>query len=331
MSILIILVLLFLTLCLLVSSKSYLSVPIYELKRRSRLGDQHAKSLYSVASYQNGYKLLNNLLILVLSSFIYLLIFKDFNNYWAFGLALVYTFMIFLWLPKRPAGWLANYLAVLLAKPLKVILSYTNPISLKLYKSLNSYSRYTHTGIYEEADFFHLIEQQKTQPDSRLKDYQLDVIKNVLDFNKSKVLDLMTPKRKVKSISSEDSLGPVVLTELHASGHHYFPIYLDKDSDIIGVLNAELVDENHDSKVSKLMDSKVYYANESQDSGEILQAMMATGRHLFVVLNDHGDYSGIITSKDILKSLVGESVIEDLDSYEDKAAVLLRSKAQKDQ
>ncbi len=328
MSTLIILVLLVLTVVLLLSSKSYLSVPVYELKRRSRSGDKLSKSLYSVASYKNSYKLLNNLLILVFSSVIYLLVVKHFASFWAFIFIIAYTCTIFFWLPRRAAGKMSDYLALLLSKPFKTILVYTHPISLKLFKSLNNYSRYTHTGIYEEADFFHFIEQQKTQSDNRLKDYQLDIIKNVLDFNKSKVLDLMTPKRKVKSMSVEDSLGPIVLSELHASGHHYFPIYQDKDSNIVGVLNAELVGENHDQKISKLMDSKVFYANEGQEVSEILQAMVSTGRHLFVVVNDHGDYSGIITSRDILKSLVGESIVDGLDDYEDKE--IAKSKAKKD-
>ncbi|HUY53144.1 MAG TPA: CBS domain-containing protein [Candidatus Dormibacteraeota bacterium] len=328
MSTLIILVLLILAVVLLLSSKSYLSVPVYELKRRSRSGDKLSKSLYQVASYKNSYKLLNNLLILVLSTVIYLLIAKNFTSFWAFVFIVIYTCTIFFWLPRKATGKISNYLALLLSKPLKTVLTYTHPISLKLFKSLNSYSRYTHTGIYEEADFFHFIEQQKNQTDNRLKGYQLDIIKNVLDFNKSRVLDLMTPKRRVKSMSVEDSLGPIVLSELHASGHHYFPIYKDKDSNIVGVLNAESVGENHDQKISKLMDSKVFYANEGQEASEILQVMMSTGRHLFVVINDHGDYSGIITSKDILKCLVGESIVEDLESYEDKD--ITKSKTKKD-
>ncbi|HEY5268658.1 MAG TPA: CBS domain-containing protein [Candidatus Saccharimonadales bacterium] len=329
MSILIILVLLVISLGLLLSSKAYLSIPVYELKRRSRSGDKLSKTLYLVASYQKSYELLNNKLVLILSSVIYILIVRHFNIYWAFVLVIAYTFFVFYWLPKKPVGRISNYLAMLLSKPLHWVLNYTNPITLKFFKSLNNYSRYTHTGIFEEADIFHLIEQQKTQADSRLEDYQLDIVKNVLDFNKSKVAGLMTPKRRVKSISASDSLGPVVLTELHSSGHHYFPIHQDKDTNIIGVLNAEQVGDKHSLKVTELMDTKVFYANEKQEASEILQAMITTGRHLFIVVNDHGDYSGIITSKDILKALVGELVIDDLDSYEDKAVISSKFKDKK--
>jgi CBS domain containing-hemolysin-like protein len=317
MSIILILVLLVLTLCLLLSSKAYLNIPVYELKRRSR-SDPKAKTLYSVASYQNSYKLLNNALILISSTFIYILIVRHFKDLWAFIFVIIYTFVVYYWLPRRKPGTISNYLANLLAKPLRYILGYTEPISIRLFKVSKTYIRYIHTGIFEEADIYHLIEQQKTQPDSRLKDYQLDVIKNVLDFNKLKVSDLMTPKRKVKAISADDSLGAIVLAELHESGHHYFPVYQEKASHIIGTLNADVVGDNHDSKVIRLMDKRVIYANEDQDVGEILQLMMSTGRHLFIVLNDNGDYSGIITSKDILKALMGESVIDNIDSYVDQ-------------
>jgi CBS domain containing-hemolysin-like protein len=329
MSTLIIIVLLILTLSLLLSSKSYFSIPVYELKRRSRSNDKLSKTLYSVASYQNSYKLLNNLLILILSSATYLLIIRHHKYYWAFIFVFIYTFVIFFWLPRRKSGKISNYFATLLAKPLKFVLHYTDPISIKLFKASKTYQRYTHTGIFEEADIYHLIEQQKTQNDSRLKGYQLDVIKSVLDFNKLLVLDLMTPKRKVKSISADDSLGPIVLTELHDSGHHYFPVHQDKESNIVGTLNAELIAEGRDTKISKLMDPKVIYVNEEQEVGEVLQMMTTTGRHLFIVLNDNGDYSGIITSRDILKALMGESIIDDLDSYEDKETVSAKTKTEK--
>ena len=321
MSILLIFILIILTLVLLLLSKAYMAIPLYELKRRSRL-DPKAKTLYSVASFQNSYKLLNNFLVLILSTFTFILIIRKFSGLWEFIFVAIYTFVMFYWLPRKKAGLISNYLAELLAKPIKSVLTYTDPVSVKLFKASKTYQRYMHTGIFEEADIYHLIQQQKTQPDSRLKDYQLDVIKNVLDFNKLKVIDLMTPKRKVKSISADDSLGPVVLAELHNSGHHYFPVYQDKPTHIIGTLNAEMVGENHDTKVIRLMDKKVIYANEDQEVGEILQLMMSTGRHLFVVLNDNGDYSGIITSKDILKALMGDSVIDNIDSYKDEEPII---------
>lgn len=325
MSIILVLVLLAVTLSLILSYKAYLDVPVYELKRRSR-SDKKSKTLYLVASYQNSYKLLNNTLILILSTFSYILIIRNFSDFWAFIFVIIYTAIVFYWVPRKKAGPISYYLANLLAKPLKYVLNYTDPVSVKLFKVSKTYIRYIHTGIFEEADIYHLIEQQKTQSDSRLKDYQLDVIKNVLDFNKLTVSDLMTPKRKVKAISADDNLGAIVLAELHESGHHYFPVYQDKENHIIGTLNADIVGDNHDSKVIRLMDKKVIYANEDQEVGEILQLMMSTGRHLFVVLNDSGDYSGIITSKDILKALMGDSVIENIDSYVDKGVDDLPSK-----
>jgi CBS domain containing-hemolysin-like protein len=275
-----------------------------------------------VAAYQRSYRVLNSLLVLILTSFLYVLTVHHFKkDLWAVALVFVFTFIIFFWIPKRPAGHFSNYLAKLLAKPLKFILGYFDPISSKVFKSQSVYKRYSHTGIYEQADVYHLIDQQKKQEDNRLEDYQLDIIKNVLDFNKLKVSDLMTTKRRVKSLSADDSLGPIVLTELHDSGHHYFPIYQDKETNIVGVLNADTIGENVSSKIASLMDSKIMYANEEQEVGEVLHAMLASGRNLFIVLNEGANYIGIITSKDILKALVGELIIDDLDLYENKELV----------
>jgi CBS domain containing-hemolysin-like protein len=277
--------------------------------------------LYQVAAYQRSYRILNSLLILILTSFLYVLTVNHYKEFYSVIIIFILTFIIFFWLPKRPAGRFSNYLAKLLSKPLRFVLGYFDPISSKVFKSESVYKRYSHTGIYEQADVYHLIEQQKKQEDNRLEDYQLDIIKNVLDFNKLKTIDLMTTKRKVKSLSASDNLGPIVLNELHDSGHHYFPVYQDKENDIVGILNSDTLAEKSSSKISNSMDTKIMYANEEQEVSEVLHAMLASGRNLFIVLNDNATYTGIITSKDIIKALVGELIVDDLDLYENKQLV----------
>jgi CBS domain containing-hemolysin-like protein len=322
MSIVLILILAIIGVFLEITAKAYLAVPNYELKRRSRAGDKFSKTLYLVASYQNVYKLFNNSLLIIVSTFFYILAVAKSSGSVAFLLVFLYTFFIFFWSPRRPVSKLANFLARVSAKPLKFVLGYFNPIALKLFKSLNTYKRYKHTGMFEAADVFHLIEQQKSQADNRIDEYQLEIIKDVLEFNNQRVLEVMTPKRKVKAIAASDSLGPVVLDELHATGHHYFPVYEDKPNNIIGTLNLDYVSNSKTSpKVSSVMDQKLVYANEEQSVSEILQAMIKSNRPIFIVINEKGDYSGIITIRDTLRELVGEDVIDDIASYENKDAV----------
>jgi CBS domain containing-hemolysin-like protein len=329
MGIVIILILFILILCLSLAAKTYLSVPIYELKRRSRSDTKLSKTLYQVASYQKSYWLLNDLLVLILTTSLYVVTVNSFGWIWASLFTLIFTYVIFFWLPKRSPGKLSTNLAILLARPLKFILRHIDPLFLKVFKTSSEHNNQPHTGIYEASDIYRLIDQQKNQDDSRLENYQLEIIKNVLDFSKLKVQDVMTPKRKVKSLSADDNLGPVVLTELHDSGHHYFPIYQNKDANIVGTLSVEMIGDNSSSKISQIMDPKIMYANEEQEISEVLHAMLASGRHLFVVLNDSGNYSGIITSKEILKSLVGELVIDDLELYENKELVTAKFKTDK--
>jgi CBS domain containing-hemolysin-like protein len=185
--VIVILLLLFSSLTIILS-KSYLSVPVYELKRRSKLGDKLSKDLYLVASYERTYSIFNKVLILLLSTFFYIIAVTKSSGIFAFILVLLYTFLVFFWLPRTKQSRLSDYLASLSAKPLKLILSYLNPLILKFHRSTSPHKRYGHTGIFEESDIYHFIDQQKSQEDSRVEGYALDVIKSVLDFNKSRVL-----------------------------------------------------------------------------------------------------------------------------------------------
>ncbi|HUC95810.1 MAG TPA: CBS domain-containing protein [Candidatus Saccharimonadia bacterium] len=322
MSLLLILVIFFVSLGLVLITKAYFNLPLYELKRQSREGSKNSKSLYKVASFDFSYKVLQKIVLIVLSSYFFLICATTYKAWLALILMAVYILIIFIYLPTKKVGSISNKLAVLMSKPLVFILSYTTPLVSKLYRS-KDVKRYNHTGIYEVSDIYHLVEQQKKQEDSRLEDYQIDILKSVLEFNKQKVSDVMVPKRKVKAISIDEVLGPIVLDELHESGHHCVPVFSDDKDNIVGVIDTNSISSTkHNSpKAGDIMDSKVIYTHEDQDLSQLLQLMVKSNRQLFVVVNSKADYSGIITASDVLKALVGETIADDFSFHEDKTLV----------
>ena len=78
-----------------------------------------------------------------------------------------------------------------------------------------------HTGLYEREDFLALIEQQRGQEDSRFSNDELSLLTHALTYSEKIVSDVMVPRKVVRSVRAEEVVGPIMMGELHDSGHPY--------------------------------------------------------------------------------------------------------------
>jgi CBS domain containing-hemolysin-like protein len=182
--------------------------------------------------------------------------------------------------------------------------------------------------LYERADLLDLIDKQQVQTDNRMEQAELDIAKHALTFGDKIVRDVMTPRRAVKMIPADEDLGPVLMSELHDSGHSRFPVYEDKQDNIVGVLFLrDLINSKSRGKTKNLAKGKVMYLHEEQSLYEGLQAVLKTRQHLYIVVNDFEEYVGIVTIEDILEEIVGKQILDEFDRYEDIRAVAARAAA----
>lgn len=308
-------------------AKVYRSVPLFELKRRARAGNKVAKSLYKVASYQYSSQFVLLLLATVVSAVFFVLISRRSPLWVALIASLVLIWFAYIWVPRSSIDIFSQYLAQICAKPLAWLLQYVHGPFNSVHKR---FTKPPHTGLYEMSDLVRLLAAQQKQNDNRIDKFQIDLLKRVIDFGDIKVFDLMTPKRKVQSISGKEILGPVVLSELHKSGHSHFPVYEGKASNIVGILNIfGLPNSKLTVTVYELMSPSLNYINEEQQASEVLQAIAKTAQDVFIVINSDQDYVGIITARDILKTLVGDFIVGGFDQYDNREMVANRFAAKK--
>jgi len=300
-------------------AKVYRSVPLIELKRRARNGHEPAKSIYRVAGYKRSSQFLLLFLASIASAGFFILSTLRSPIWVAFIVDVTLIWLAYIWVPRSPVNVISQWFAQVLAKPLAWLLQYIHPI-------INSFSKKKtkpkHTGIYENSDIVRLLSAQQKQNDNRVDDFELELLKRVVDFADKKVLDVMTPKRKVYGVSIEDTLGPIVLSELHKTKHSYFPVYDGKEENIIGVLSiVSLTGIKRSVSVSEAMSPVVYYINEEQTLGQVLRVVNRTAQELFVVINSDQEYTGIVTAREVLKELVGETITEEFDQYDNRELV----------
>ncbi len=307
--------------------RTYASLPLKELKHRARQGDELADGLVRAVGYEHSLRAVLWFLIAITSAGFFVVVSRYTPVWFALTAAGVIVWLGFVWLPAAKVSTYSQKLAAWLAPVFSRLLLYLHPMIDAISRLIRHYRPLNfHTGLYDRQDLIDLIDQQKVQVDNRIEATELDIAHHALTFGDITIGERMVPKRQVKLVSVDDSLGPIIMDELHASGHSRFPVYEGKKTDIVGTLYLhDLVRAKSGGTVRELMKRKVYYLHEDQSLYDGLQAVLKTHHHLFIVINEFEDFVGVISSEDILEAIVGRPIIDEFDQYDDLRAVAGRA------
>lgn len=121
--------------------------------------------------------------------------------------------------------------------------------------------------------------------------------------------DAMTPVEHVKTIAQSELLGPLVLDDLHKTGHSRFPV-TSVNGEVVGVLH---VDElftldtiaKHTSRVETVMDRRKLFVEDTDSLEHVLHELVAHNLTLAIVQNEMGETQGIVTLSDCLRYIFG--------------------------
>ncbi len=173
-------------------------------------------------------------------------------------------------------------------------------------------------------DLQHLIDQSV----GILTPNEKKLIVNGLSFSDRSVESVMTPRSVIDSIKKSEFLGPLMLDELHKTGHSRLPVY-DGDIDhIVGILHLQsllTLDIKRSVTAEKAMESQVFYIRSDQTLQHALAAFLRTRHHLFMVVNEFRETVGLITLEDVMEALLGHRIIDEFDAHDDLRAVALRN------
>jgi CBS domain containing-hemolysin-like protein len=152
---------------------------------------------------------------------------------------------------------------------------------------------------------------------------------NGLHFDERPVKEIMTPRGMIDTISKAELLGPLVLDDLHKTGHSRFPV-IDEDIDhIIGMLYIQdllVINSGKGSaSVEKSMEPRVFYIHEDQSLTHALAAFIRTRHHLFIVINEFRETVGVISLEDVMEALLGHKIVDEFDTHEDLRLVAARN------
>lgn len=318
LQLLLILLLAGLTLIAVTLQKTYQSMPAREIKRRAASGDEMAAILYRAVGYGINLQILLWLIIGLSAAGFFVALSKALPTFLAFIGSVALLWVSFAWLPNTRVTATGTWLAKHVTPAIEWVLAHLQPVFRAASRFFKNSGRITvHTGLYQKEDLIDLLDKQNGQLDNRITTAELAFARHALTFEDKTVRDIMTPRRVVKFVSADDSIGPVLMDELHKSGFSRFPVQGDEPNKIIGTLYLRsLADKKQTGKVKDVMSKRVYYVNENQPLGHVLNAFIKTKHHLFIVVNEFEEVSGVISIEDIIEQLIGKQIVDEFDKYE---------------
>ncbi|MEI6237032.1 MAG: CBS domain-containing protein [Candidatus Saccharibacteria bacterium] len=321
-----------LSLCVILLVRSFEYMSISELKRQSRSGNPDAKKVYPVRVYGVQLWIVLWATAGFLISSMILLLHSLIGPYWTLliSVPIIVVFHAILPWTKRPKPSL--HLAALASPFIERLLRILYPVLKWSEKAIGHWIQPEPLLLIQSKDELLEILHHNAEEFDNVSHDELVIAEHALVFGDKLIGDYMTPLGVVKFISVEEMLTPVVLGELHDSGHSRFPIYQGNNQNIIGTLFLRDALKIKGNKTARdIMRVDVFYINELQTLDHALQAFIKTKHHLFVVVNEFEDVVGVLSISDVVKQILGHQISDEFDKFDDLREVAKQTAIQKRQ
>ncbi len=220
--------------------------------------------------------------------------------------------------PKAVALQRAERIAAVLSLPLDVMARVARPIVWLLQISANNVLRVLRVKpapagmiAYTREDIRHSV--AAAEDVGELEQAEEEMLYKVFDFASKEVSAVMVPRPDVVAISAdmppEEALRAVV-----DSPFTRYPVYRETLDDVLGILHVrDLFAAIHDLGIASVsLESIVrpaYVVPETKDLAALLADLRREKQHIAIVIDEYGDFEGLVTLEDLLEEIVGD--IED--------------------
>ena len=157
-----------------------------------------------------------------------------------------------------------------------------------------------------------------------LKESEQKIIKNLLRFNRILIKDVMTPRIVV--VAADDS---TTIKEFHDRNSELpfsrIPVYQDSNDKVTGyVLKDKILlnlVEGKGHEQLKSLRRDIIVSHSSTPIPDLLDKFITEKEHISLVVDEYGGMEGIVTMEDIIETLLGIEIVDELDNNEDMRAL----------
>ncbi|MGD2134765.1 MAG: hemolysin family protein [Gemmatimonadales bacterium] len=146
------------------------------------------------------------------------------------------------------------------------------------------------------------------------------LIQNVLSLRSLRTEDIMTPRTVMRALPLETPVADV-LDDTTTLQFSRIPVYEQHKDHVTGYVLKDQVllcaaRDEHDRTVGTLA-REIVLVPESLSLPDLFSRLMERGEHIAVVVDEYGGTAGIVTMEDVVETVLGLEIVDELDSVED--------------
>jgi CBS domain containing-hemolysin-like protein len=231
-------------------------------------------------------------------------------------------------LPKTIGVEFNGALAGFIARPLQLMVIVLKPIILMCQAVTNLIPR--KKGGMISAEELSTIARLSRKSGEIEKD-QEQVITNIIDLRHKTVRQVMTPRTVTFTLSKDMTVANAALLTEKWHIHSRVPVYGKDTNDVVGiVLSYEVMmaeaGDHHDRKLEEIM-HPAHFVPETAPLNKVLIEFFEKSQHLFVVVDEYGSVTGVISMEDIIEEIIGREIVDESDRTKDMRALARARKA----
>jgi CBS domain containing-hemolysin-like protein len=296
------------------SETALLSVNRFKIEKLAKEGNKSAKIVLKLL--EEPQKLITTILIgnnLVniaaasISTSIAIKLFGSLGVGIATGVVTLLTLVFGEVLPKNFAIKKADTLALIFSRIIYILEKIFYPFTMLLIKLTNVlFSKWNNEEKRLTEEEIKLILEHGAK-EGAIDNEEKELIRNILEFDKTTVEEIMTPRTKIVAINEEEPLSKV-LEIMKESSFSKLPVYGKDIDDIKGVVYLKDVLKNLNRRSIKVKDiiREVLFVPETKNVADLFKEMKNKKIKMVIVVDEYGSVAGLVTLEDILECLVGE-------------------------
>lgn len=223
--------------------------------------------------------------------------------------------------PKRLGLTFPESIAIILAKPMKVLSIITSPFVWLLTTSNDIIVKIfgiksTMDSKVSEEEIKSIIKE--SAEGGEIQDIEQDIVERVFEFGDKKVNSLFTHKNDIVFFDETDDL-KTIRQKITAEKHSAYPVCSENDIDkVIGIvllkdLFTPAIDENFNLRDFV---KEPLYLTESTFAYNLLERFKTERMHYAIVVDEYGSTKGIVTMDDVVDALIGDVTEHNQNEYE---------------
>ena len=245
--------------------------------------------------------------------------------------SVIFTLVILLFseiLPKTLGVSYNRPLAIWIAYPLHWMVKLLSPFILVI-QAITRLLPAKDDGLLVSAQEIQALARQ-SHKSGEISLQERRVITNILDLKDKTVRQIMTPITVTFMLNADLSVATAMQATEMLNRHSRIPVYEKNRDEVVGIiLHKDLFSLAAQGAEEKKLREFMHPAHFVPETGRLTTVMLEFfehHKHLFIVVDEYGSVTGVVSLEDIIEEIVGREIIDESDRATDMREVAKRKR-----